>query len=162
MEALLAGLSSVPALTSLERRHCSSSTELLMETLATTCMHLETLRVSDEQLTRRQVVVVLSGTLDLPRLTSLSITIRLSPMLDVLPELVAAGRRLRTLHLETIVHGGEHGGAGEGKRALCRALALILNVPFVVDALPEDTDAFVVDALGPRADRGDRCRLIFR
>ncbi|KDO30405.1 hypothetical protein SPRG_04319 [Saprolegnia parasitica CBS 223.65] len=48
MPALIADLSSVPALTSLELRDCnlSSSTEL-METLATTCVHLETLRVDD-------------------------------------------------------------------------------------------------------------------
>ncbi|KDO18610.1 hypothetical protein SPRG_16029 [Saprolegnia parasitica CBS 223.65] len=164
MEALIAGLLSVPALMSLAlvcNCDLSFSTELLMETLATTCVHLETLHVSDEQLTRREVVVVLSGTLDLPRLTSLTMAIRLSVVLDVLPELVAAGRQLRTLHLNAIVHGEMHGGAGEAKRALYRALALTQNVPFVVEALPEDTDAFVVDVLGPRADRGDRCRLSF-
>ncbi|KDO17585.1 hypothetical protein SPRG_16831 [Saprolegnia parasitica CBS 223.65] len=42
MPALIAGLSSVPALTSLELRDCNlSSAKELMETLATSCMHLE-------------------------------------------------------------------------------------------------------------------------
>ncbi|KDO21663.1 hypothetical protein SPRG_13001 [Saprolegnia parasitica CBS 223.65] len=163
MKALIDGLSSVPALTSLELCNCFLllSTELLMKTLATTCVHLETLQLWDcDDLTQREAAV-LSGTLDLPRLTSLTMAIRLSPMLDVLPELVAAGRQLRTLHLETSDDGEEHGDADEDKLALCRALALIQSVPFVVEALPEDTDAFVVDALGPRADSGDRCRLLF-
>ncbi|KDO20138.1 hypothetical protein SPRG_14617 [Saprolegnia parasitica CBS 223.65] len=145
MEALIDGLSLVPALTSLDFCDCdlSSSAEPLMETLATTCMHLETLHVWGwDALTRREVVAVLSGTLNLPRLTSLSMVILLSPMLDVLPELVAAGRHLRTLHLETIYE--KPGGVGEGKRALCRALALLQNAPFFMDALPEDTDGFVV------------------
>ncbi|KDO25162.1 hypothetical protein SPRG_09436, partial [Saprolegnia parasitica CBS 223.65] len=75
MPALIAGLSSVPALTSLHLPDCdlSSSTELLLETLATTCMHLESLDIYSYLLTRREVVAVLSRTLDLPRLTSLSI-----------------------------------------------------------------------------------------
>ncbi|KDO21664.1 hypothetical protein SPRG_13002 [Saprolegnia parasitica CBS 223.65] len=121
MEALIDGLSSVPALTSLTARtfDLSLSAELLMETLATTCVHLETLRVDDQ--------------------------------------LVAAGRHLRCLTLNTIgrdIYDLE-------KRAICKALARVPDVPFVLQNLPKDMDKFVVDALSPRADRRHQCMLYF-
>ncbi|KDO22171.1 hypothetical protein SPRG_21176, partial [Saprolegnia parasitica CBS 223.65] len=66
MEALIAGLSSVPALTSLALRHCnlSLSMELLLEMLATTSMHLETLSVIDQDLTRNGSAAVPSAYCD--------------------------------------------------------------------------------------------------
>ncbi|KDO17439.1 hypothetical protein SPRG_17140 [Saprolegnia parasitica CBS 223.65] len=157
MPALLAGLSSVPALTSLELcdYSLSLSTELLMETLATTCMHLETLRVSNEQLTRDGATAVLSGVLQLPRLTTLDLWMPLLDVIDVLPELVAAGRHLRRLSLMSI----ERPNDDLEKRAIYEALAQVPNVPFVLQTLPKDMDKFVVDALSRRADRRHHCDL---
>ncbi|KDO35241.1 hypothetical protein SPRG_00086 [Saprolegnia parasitica CBS 223.65] len=142
----------------------SLSTELLMETLATTCVHIATLHIYAPHATRDGASAVFAGTVQSRHLTSLRVSMDLFDVLDVLMELVAAGRHLRTLHLKITFPNEETAlllEANEAKRVLCRALALTQNVPFVVDALPEDTDAFVVDALGPRADRGSRCRLIF-
>ncbi|KDO21659.1 hypothetical protein SPRG_12997 [Saprolegnia parasitica CBS 223.65] len=157
MEALIAGLSSVPALTSLDLRNCdlSTSVEQLLVTLATTCMHLETLRVSNQQLTHDGATAVLSGVLQLPRLTTLSLCTRLLDALHVLPELVAAGRHLRLLSLMAI---GRENYKME-KRAIYQALAQTPDVPFVVDMLPEDMDGSVVDALRRSADRSSRCWL---
>ncbi|KDO35244.1 hypothetical protein SPRG_00089 [Saprolegnia parasitica CBS 223.65] len=166
--ALIDGLSSVPALTSLGILKCSLllSTELLLETLATTCVHLTKLKVRDGHPTRDGATAVFAGVQRLPHLTMLSMSMRLSDVLYLLPELVAAGSQLDLLDLGTIVMDEEtvpEHRSDTGKRALYRALALIQNVPFVVHDLPEDIDAFVVEALGlgPRADRGHRCRLIF-
>ncbi|KDO20139.1 hypothetical protein SPRG_14618 [Saprolegnia parasitica CBS 223.65] len=157
MLALIAGLSSVPALTSLDLRHCNLllSTELLMETLAMTCMHLETLRVSDQQSTHDGATAVLSGVLQLPRLTTLDLWMPLLDVLHVLPELVAAGRHLRRLSLMSI---GRPNYKVE-KRAIYEALAQVPNVPFVLQTLPKDMDKFVVDALSRRADRRHHCDL---
>ncbi|KDO21661.1 hypothetical protein SPRG_12999 [Saprolegnia parasitica CBS 223.65] len=160
MEAVIDGLSSVPSLRSLTARHCrlSTSMELFMETLATTCVHLETLRVSDQQLTRDGAIAGLSGVLRLPRLTTLDLWMPLLDALHVLPELVAAGRHLRHLELTDI-------GCDDNdmkSRAIYQALALIHDAPFVVDTdtLPEAMDGSVVDALRRRADRSSRCYLL--
>ncbi|KDO18571.1 hypothetical protein SPRG_16040 [Saprolegnia parasitica CBS 223.65] len=157
MPALIAGLSSVPALTSLYLCYCdvTSSTELLMETLATTCVHLETLRVIDPQLTRDGVTALLTGVLQLPLLTTLDLRMHLLDALHVLPELVAAGRHLRSLTLMNI---GRNNYDHE-KRAIYKALAQVPDVPFVAYTLPEDMDGSVVDALRRRADRRYQCYL---
>ncbi|KDO30404.1 hypothetical protein SPRG_04318 [Saprolegnia parasitica CBS 223.65] len=159
MPAMIAGLSSVPALTSLTARHCSLSTsmELFMRTLATTCVHLESLSVGDKDLTRDGAIAVLSGVLQLPHLTTLSLWMPPRCALHVLPELIAAGRHLRRLSLMAI---GRDNYKME-KRAIYLALALTHDVPFVVDTLPKDMDKFVVDALSPRADRCHKCDLDF-
>ncbi|KDO30403.1 hypothetical protein SPRG_04317 [Saprolegnia parasitica CBS 223.65] len=155
MEALIAGLSSVPALTSLDLSHCNLllSTELLMKTLATTCVHLETLRVLDRNFTHDGSAAVLSGVLRLPHLTTLTLKMRQLDESHVLPELVAAGRHLRYLTSMDI----ERDNMDEKKRAIYQALALTRDVPFVLQTLPEDMDKFVVDALSPRADRRHQC-----
>ncbi|KDO21660.1 hypothetical protein SPRG_12998 [Saprolegnia parasitica CBS 223.65] len=158
MPALIAGLSSVPALTSLDlcKSNLSTSMELFMRTLATTCMHLKTLSVDDD-LTRDGSAALLSGVLQLPRLATLDLSMHLLDVLHVLPELVAAGRQLRHLALSTI----ECDNYDLEKRAICKALAQVHDVPFVLQTLPEDMDKFVVDALSPRADRRHQCDLDF-
>ncbi|KDO25442.1 hypothetical protein SPRG_09384 [Saprolegnia parasitica CBS 223.65] len=154
-KALIEGLSSVPALTYLTLRNCSlsSSMELLMEMLATTC--IASLHVDDQYLTREDSASVLSGVLQVPRLRALTLSMRLLDVFFVLPELVAAGRQLYSLDLKTIAREN----AELGKRAIYRALALVHDVPFVTRSLPAAAENFVVSALGRRSDRRHTCRL---
>ncbi|KDO30407.1 hypothetical protein SPRG_04321 [Saprolegnia parasitica CBS 223.65] len=139
MEALIAGVASVPALTSLElAMNDESSTrtiEHLMASLATTCVHLQTLHISADALTRERLVLVLSGVLELPQLTSLHVSVCLFEVVHVLPELVAAELPL-----------------------VLRALARVPDVPFVLQK-PSRVDAFVGNALAPRSDPQHQCRL---
>ncbi|EQC24792.1 hypothetical protein SDRG_17315 [Saprolegnia diclina VS20] len=79
-KVLVVGLSAVPALKSLTLCNCNlaSSMELLMETLATTCVHLVKLQVRDPRPTRDGATAVFTGVLRSPHLTSLSMSMRLS------------------------------------------------------------------------------------
>ncbi|EQC32742.1 hypothetical protein SDRG_09714 [Saprolegnia diclina VS20] len=162
--SLLAGLSSVPVLISLTLRNCnlSSSTRLLMKTLATTCVHLVRLDVSDHDLTRDDASAVIIGVTRLLQLTSLTLSMRLSDVLHILPALIAAGRHLRDLTL-TAAWSDADDDADDilnlGMRAIFRALAQVHDVPFVAATLPKNMDQFVIDALGPRADRCHQCEL---
>ncbi|EQC33744.1 hypothetical protein SDRG_08846 [Saprolegnia diclina VS20] len=135
-------LVAVPALTSLKLDACdvSSVAEHLMETLATTCVHLEKLLIPEHPLTRDGVTTIFVGALRLPQLTSLSLSMRLPDVLYALPELVDVGRHVPDLYLVSSTPNQES-EAHEGKRASYLASA-------------------VAAALGPRADRDHRCRLL--
>ncbi|EQC32741.1 hypothetical protein SDRG_09713 [Saprolegnia diclina VS20] len=130
-----------------------------MASLATACAHLTTLRIdANDDLTSESLAIVLSGVLQLPQLTTLTVPVRLSDVERVLPELVAAGRQLKCLYLET---SSELNYADDvtSQRSILRTLARMPNVPFVVHELPDDIDAFVVDALSPHADHDQLCDL---
>ncbi|EQC32738.1 hypothetical protein SDRG_09710 [Saprolegnia diclina VS20] len=152
--ATLEELATAVAHTQLERLDCSvvsqlATRKLLMQTLATTCPHLESLHVDDHYLTRDGATAALTGVLGLPHMTTLTLSMCLLDVMLVLAELVAAGRHLRLLALTTL---GRPNDEAE-KRATCRALARVHDVPFVLETLPATMGKFVIDALTPRADR---------
>ncbi|KDO20988.1 hypothetical protein SPRG_13881 [Saprolegnia parasitica CBS 223.65] len=141
VEALIAGLSTVPALTTLGLEHCAIAKDdaavQLMAALATSCTRLSRLQLKEHAMYHDGVAAVLTGALRLPQLTWLDVSPRFNAMalpnlLYILMELVAAGRHARELHLKTamrqITINGDRSPLGddkEHKRAVLRALAMI-------------------------------------
>ncbi|EQC26655.1 hypothetical protein SDRG_15493 [Saprolegnia diclina VS20] len=172
VEALVAGLSTVPALISLVLGKSAMASEdaavQLMDALATSCTHLTHLNLNEHGMRRDGVAAVLAATPRLPQLTSLDVSpshdrMKLHELLCVLMELVAAGRHVQELSFQTIKsQNGRRAtlvDSKEDKRAVLRALAMIQDVPFVVDRFPVDVEPHVVEALGATADRAERCTL---
>ncbi|KDO35233.1 hypothetical protein SPRG_00078 [Saprolegnia parasitica CBS 223.65] len=161
VDAFLAGLSHLPALQDLAVVQSTIGTRdfatLLMETLVTTCPHLQMLRLDTVPLSCDAVSTVLAGVPRLPCLKWLNVsprsTILPADIFYVLPELIAAGRHVRDLlFIVPLLH-------GDDELAVLRVLALVRDVPFFFDKLPLNADAYVVDALGAQNKQSDRCRL---
>ncbi|EQC26653.1 hypothetical protein SDRG_15491 [Saprolegnia diclina VS20] len=175
VQALIAGLSTVPALTTLALQKSQMTSEddavQLMDALATSCPLLSRLNLNEHAMGYDGVAAVLAAAPRLPQLTSLDVSpkfnvMTLPELLYILMELVVAGRHVRELYVKTVMRqmtvNGVRAPLSDGKkvkRAVLRALAMIHDVPFVLNQFPANVEPHVVDALGATAERADRCQL---